>query len=119
MKLKVEALAECISHYSGYLPGSPLYDARNVGGLKDMGTGELRAFRSLIDSYQALFYDVEVKLSGRSRARLLLTSTLIDLAASYSLPATTATSWSYWLRKALHDEGINAHTPLSYFQDSE
>lgn len=113
---KIEALAECISHYSGYLPGSALYDARNVGGLKDMVTGEPRVFRSLIDSYQALFYDVDIKLSGRSRARLLPTSTLVDLAASYGLPTTTAASWSYYLKKALHDDTITARTLLSYFQ---
>lgn len=119
---KLEALAEAIIHYSGYSdPGSTLHDARNPGGLKAMGLIQARdekgnrTFRSVIDGIQALFYDVELKVTGKSRAQLSHTSTLIDLSASYNLPITTGTAWARFLRKALHDEHISATTPLSYF----
>jgi hypothetical protein len=113
----LEALAEAIVNVSGYRePGSALYDARNPGGLKDMVTGQPRVFRSVIDGMQALFYDVELKCSGRSRAHLLPTDTLVHLANSYNLPITTATAWSHYLRRALHEDTIRATTPLSFFQ---
>lgn len=119
---KREALAEAIIHYSGYNdPGSTLHDARNPGGLKAMGLIQARdekgnrTFQSVIDGIQALFYDVELKVSGKSRAQLKPESTLIDLSASYNLPITTATAWARFLRKAIHDESISATTPLSYF----
>jgi hypothetical protein len=117
----LEALAEAVAAYSGYSdPGATLYGSRNPGGLKaspgqpadEQGN---RTFRSVIDGYQALFYDVELKVSGRSRARLLPTSTLIDLATAYNFPILTATAWSRFLRKALKDPSISAHTPLSFF----
>lgn len=119
---KLEALAEAIIHYSGYTdPGSTLYDARNPGGLKAMGLVQARddkgnrIFNSVLDGLQALFYDVELKVTGKSRAALKPISILIDLSASYNLPITTATAWSRFLRKALHDDSISATTPLSYF----
>lgn len=122
---KREALAEAIIHYSGYSdPGSTLHDARNPGGLKAMGLIQARdekgnrTFRSVIDGIQALFYDVELKVTGKSRAALKPTSTLIDLSASYNLPITTATAWARFLRKSLHDDSISATTPLSYFLEA-
>lgn len=116
----LEALAEAIASYSGYFDaGSPLYDARNPGGLKAMGQSDdgkgNRVFRSVIDGYQALFYDVELKVTGKSRAKLQPESTLQDLAIAYNLPVGTPTAWSRYLRKALHDDSISAKTPLSYF----
>lgn len=117
---KLEALSEAVSAYSGYSdPASPLYAARNPGGLKaagqpDDGQGN-RVFRSVIDGFQALFFDVELKVTGRSRAKLKPESTLIDLSTSYNLPILTATAWARFLRKALNDTTISAHTPLSYF----
>jgi len=119
---KIEALSEAIIHYSGYLePASELHAARNPGGLKAMGLIQARdekgyrTFRSVIDGLQALFYDVELKITGQSRARLQPESTLIDLSAAYNLPITTATAWDRFLKKALRDETLTAKTPLSYF----
>jgi hypothetical protein len=118
---KLESLAEAVVAYSGYAdPASPLYAARNPGGLKalgpqpDDGNGN-RTFRSVIDGLQALFFDVELKVTGRSRAKLKPESTLIDLSTAYNLPILTATAWARFLRKALNDPTISAHTPLSYF----
>lgn len=117
----LEAVSEAVAAYSGYFEaGSPLYDARNPGGLKALagqpsdGKGN-RTFRSVIDGYQALFYDIDLKVTGKSRAQLKPESTLIDLSNSYGLPIATATAWSRFLRKALHDLEIKSSTPLSYF----
>lgn len=119
-RTKLEALAEAVSAYSGYSdPASPLYAARNPGGLKASGQPDdehgNRVFRSVIDGLQALFFDVELKVTGRSRAKLKPESTLIDLSTSYNLPILTATAWARFLRKALNDSTISAHTPLSFF----
>lgn len=119
---KLEALAESIVAYSGYLlPDSPLHASRNPGGLKAMGLVQARddhgnrIFRSVLDGYQALFYDVELKVTGKSRAALTPENTLIDLSAAYNLPITTASAWSRFLKKALHDDTLSARTPLSFF----
>ena len=130
---KLEALAEAVVAYSGYLqPDSALHAARNPGGLKALGATQSRddkgnrTFRSVLDGYQALLYDVELKVAGimkdgvlqRSRARLTPDHTLMDLSAAYNLPITTASAWSRFLRQALSDSTISAKTPLSYFLES-
>lgn len=121
-KRKIEILADAIVAYSGYgEPGSPLYEARNPGGLKAIGIIQARdekgnrTFRSVIDGYQALYYDLELKVTGKSRAQLKQEDTLVDLAGSYNLPATTAVVWSKWLKRALSDDTISSRTPLQYF----
>ena len=119
---KLEALAEAVIAYSGYLnPDSELYAVRNPGGLKGIGVSHPkddhgnRVFNSLIDGLQALLYDVELKVTGKSRAHLKPDHTLIDLSNAYNVPITTAQAWSRFLRKALRDESVNAKTPLKYF----
>ena len=122
---KLEALAEAVVAYSGYLqPDSALHAARNPGGLKALGATQSRddkgnrTFRSVLDGYQALLYDVELKATGKSRAQLRPDQSLIDLSAAYNLPITTASAWSRFLRQALSDSSISAKTPLSYFLES-
>ena len=124
-KRKLEALAESIIAYSGYLqPDSDLHKARNPGGLKALGATQSRddkgnrTFRSFLDGSQALLYDVELKVTGKSRAQLRPDQNLIDLSAAYNLPITTASAWSRFLRQALSDSTISAKTPLSYFLES-
>jgi hypothetical protein len=119
---KIEALAEAIMAYSGYAPGSHLWKARNPGGLKAFSLKHEsdehgnRVFASLLDGLQALVFDLNLKLSGKSKVRLKATSTLADLAASYGKPATTGDAWAKFLRKAL-DADFNRKTPLSYFTE--
>src|SRR5208337_3662759 len=85
-QLKLEALAEAITHYSGYQePGSALWQARNPLGLKAYSplhkhdNSGNRIFASLLDGLQAGIYDLSLKLSGKSKAHLLPLSTLMDL----------------------------------------
>lgn len=116
---RLEALAEAVAHTSGYLVGSPLYVARNPGGLKAYGKAAdehgNRVFGSLIDGWQALIFDTQLKLTGMSRACLQPSNTLQDFALSHSQPATAALAWAKYLRKSLLDDSIHAKTELRYF----
>jgi hypothetical protein len=78
-----------------------------------------RIFNSFIDGVQALLFDLDTKLSGKSWAELKPESTLKDLAVSYSLPDTTAAAWSRFLRAALKDSNVSDKTPLSYFTEKD
>jgi|SRR5579864_109233 len=125
VKRKVEAVVEAIIKFSGYLnPESPLYPARNPGGLRafvlpdrvqESNDEGLRVFNSVIDGLSALIHDVEFKLVGRSSAHLTPTHTLTDLAEAYGQPFTAAQAWSKFMRHALRDPEVTAKTPLSYF----
>ena len=118
----IEALAEAVIHYSGYSePSSTLYAARNPGALKATSMRHVkndegyRVFNSFVDGVQALLFDIQLKVTGQSWAKLKSTSTLRDLALSYSLEVTHANAWARFLRKALNDNGITAETELGYF----
>ena len=123
---KIEALAEAVIRYSGYLePSSDLYLARNPGALKSTSMRHVknekgyRIFNSFIDGVQALLFDIDLKITGKSWAKLQPTSTLRDLALSYSLETTTATAWARFLRAALRNENISGETELQYFTKGE
>jgi hypothetical protein len=97
----------------------------NPGGLKATSMRHpkteqgYRIFSSFLDGMQALLFDIDLKLSGKSWAKLTPTSTLEDLALAYTLPVTTAAAWAKWLRQALHTEQINQKTPLAYFTEDK
>lgn len=117
---RLEALAEAVAHTSGYgIVGSPLYAARNPGGLKAYGkTADEhgnRVFGSVIDGLQALIFDTQLKLTGMSRACLQPSNTLQDFAISHNQPATAALAWAKYLRKALNKDDISAKTELHFF----
>src|SRR5580765_5490370 len=108
---RLEALAEAITKYSGYLnPQSPLYYARNPGGLKgypvkghkvdEFGN---RIFPSLFNGLEALLYDLEFKIIGKGYSNLKPKDTLIQLAEAYEQPYSAAQSWTKFLRHALRD----------------
>lgn len=117
---RLEALAEAVSSVSGYhVPGSPLYTARNPGGLRAYGKPAdehgNRLFNSVIDGLQALIFDTQLKLQGMSRHCLQPSNTLQDFAVSHGQPITAAEAFAKYLRKALTDETINKKTELRYF----
>jgi hypothetical protein len=123
---RIEALAEAVSRYSGYFnPESSLYVCRNPGGLKAFSPLQLRdeegyrVFASIIDGYQALIYDVGLKVEGKSKAHLKPTDTLSDFAVACSQPYTAADAYAGFLRKALHVENINRKTPLQIFLEEQ
>ncbi len=119
---KLEAIAEAIASTSGYfIPDGPLHAARNPGGLPAFAPSHARndaghrTFASVLDGMQALLFDVEVKMLGKSKARLQPTNTLADFAVAFGQPATAAQAWSKFLRRALHDEKITHRTTIEYF----
>ena len=122
-QIRLEALAEAIAEYSGYQPGSPLWIARNPGGLKAYSPKHTkdehgnRVFVSVLDGMQALIFDVKLKLEGRSKARLSAKNTLADLAASYGKSPIEGDAWAKFLRKALNAD-FNRKTPLSFFMEN-
>jgi hypothetical protein len=119
---KLEMMAEAIIKYSNYHnPDSAVYQARNPGGLRAFSPQHPRdeqgnrVFRSVLDGMQALLYDVELKITGRSKARLTPQNTLVDLATAYGQNPGAAQAWVKFLRRALADESITHKTQLSYF----
>jgi hypothetical protein len=120
-RLLAEIIAETISHYSGYEPGSPLYKARNPIGLRPMKPehpfDELgnRIFKSVLDGWQSAIFDITVKMGGR----LAPTCTLTDLATAYGRKPTEAQAWAKQLRIALEDSTISARTEISRFLEEQ
>jgi hypothetical protein len=121
-KRKLEALAEAIAHTSGYyIPDNPLHDARNPGGLRAVFAAHKRdanghrVFQSFLDGMQALLFDIQTKLEGKSRAKLTSSSTLSDFAIAFGQPAAAAQVWTKFLRRALHDDAISHKTTIEYF----
>lgn len=119
---RIEALADAIINYSGYNnPESEAYKARNPGLLKVYTFKHLktenavRIFKSALDGYQALLFDLSIKCHGKSRTRLKPTSTLHDLIEVYGHHDLTAQYVAKFLRRALCDEKISESTQLSYF----
>lgn len=121
---KIEALADAIQKYSGALePDSGGYEARNPGLLRAFSAKHarnadgLRIFNSWLDGYQALLFDLQVKISGKSRSKVDGDSTLRDLMRSYYLPDGTADYIAKFMRRALKNDAITAKTRLAELRD--
>jgi len=116
---RLEALVDAIAAVNGFKdPDSPAYRARNPLGLKNFSSGsqgKLRHFNSLLGGYGAALYDLSVKCSGKSRAKLDEQFDLRGLIRVYSLPDQTSMYVARFLRKALKDDSIKETTGLSYF----
>ncbi len=120
---KLEALAEAIASGNGYFdPDSPLYSARNPGGLRPVSLAHERdefgnrVFASLLDGWQALLYDLDVKLSGKS-PRVMPTDPLFALALAYDRHRKVAGNWVKFLRRALNDHTLTVDTALKFFKE--
>lgn len=119
---RLEALAEAVQHVSGYqIPGSPLYLARNPGGLKAYNVKHVadeqghRVFGSVIDGLQALLFDTALKLEGMSRHCLQPSDTLQEFAVAHGQPPTAAEAYAKFLRRALQNDSINKKLTLDFF----
>ena len=125
MKNKLEALADAISYINlAHEPESPAAQNRNPGMLKAFSLNHIRdagghrVFNSVLDGYQALLYDLRIKISGKSHARLPENATIMDLLHVYGHSIETARSVAKRVRKALN-EPITADTPLSFFREDK
>jgi hypothetical protein len=116
---RLEALLDAIAAYNGFRdPESPAYQARNPLMLKEFERGvyrdRLRRFTSVLHGIQAGLFDLQVKCSGKSNAKLD-PFTLQGLVRVYCLPDGTAGYAARYLRKALKDAAISEKTELRYF----
>ena len=124
---KLEALADSIVNFSGAQdPSSAAYQARNPGALKAFSpkhskdkTG-LRVFKSWLDGYQALLFDLQIKCAGKSTFKQIsAASNLSQLSVSMGMSASTGRYLAKFLRQALADEAITEATPISYFHEAQ
>lgn len=122
---KIEALVDAIGKANGmHNPESETYKLRNPLLIKSFArpgkheTDEKgrRIFSSLLSGYKAGLFDIELKITGKSRAGLQATDTLANLLAVYGIkePGGISNIVSF-LRRALSDQEISAATSLSYF----
>lgn len=121
MRSRLEDLAMAIYAFNGAnRPDHPAYAARNplrLQGFKNgVATGVLRKFNSFHSGFVAGTFDLAIKCSGKSRAKLEGGQfTVQGLIRVLSLPDTTAVYVSRFLRKACNDETISPETRLDYF----
>ncbi len=122
---KIEALVDAIGKANGiHNPESDSYRLRNpllIRSFARPGKHETdeqgrRVFTSLLSGYKAALFDMELKITGKSRAGLQPTSTLANVLGVYGIkePGGISTVVSF-LRRALTDQSISNTTPLSYF----
>jgi hypothetical protein len=119
---KLEALLDAIASTNGsYRPGSPAYIARNPLMVLEFTSGKctnkMRRFSSFLNGYQAGLYDLQIKCSGKSRAKLEELN-LKNLMRAYSMPDQSVIYVVRFLRKALKDDGVKESTPLSFFVET-
>lgn len=122
---KIEALVDAIGKANGiHNPESEAYRLRNpllIRSFARPGKHETdeqgrRVFTSLLSGYKAALFDMELKITGKSRAGLLSTSTLANVLGVYGIKELGGVSTVVsFLRRALGDQAIDSTTPLSYF----
>lgn len=122
---KIECLVDAIGRTNGMGdPESQCYRLRNpllIRSFARPGKHETdehgkRVFSSFLSGYKAGLFDIELKMTGKSRAGLTSASTLAQLLGVYGItePGGVSTVVSF-LRRALKDLEIKPTTLLSYF----
>lgn len=122
---RIEAIIDAIGSLKGATnPESVCYRLRNpmliksfaLPGKHEINEKGYRVFPSLLNGYKACLFDLECKLSGRTRAKVTANSTLDQLLACYEIYAPTAIDAVVsFLRRALDDQAIGPKTAVSYF----
>jgi hypothetical protein len=125
MTLRSEILVDALAAVNGWHdPTSVCYKLRNPllirsfarPGKHEIDDNGRRVFISLLDGYRAALYDINLKLTGQSRAGLKPTDTLTNLLAVYGVTELGGIKYVVnYLRRALGVDGISATTPLSFF----
>lgn len=121
--MKIEHLALALAKTCGaFDPTTEAYKLNNPGLLRaysakhidDMENG-LRRFPSHSAGFKALCFDLSLKCSGNSRAKLTPTTALSALLNMWGIKETRKTL--LFLQRALRDETISNETPLGYFNE--
>jgi hypothetical protein len=121
MRSRLECLLSAIAQYNkALLPTDPAFHANNPLRLGEyengVATGKLKKFNSVHGGLVAGLYDLKVKTSGKSRAKLDGENfTIQGLIRVYSLKDGTEDYVAKFLRQALSDDSINPQTRLDYF----
>lgn len=123
---KIESLLNAIAYVNGAFhdPESVAYKLRNpllvksfaVPGKHEVDAEGRRVFDTFEAGYRAGRFDLELKLSGASRANIKLSDTLDNVMRVYSItqPAQQREVLTF-LRKALNDSNLRATAPVSFF----
>jgi len=121
MVTRLEALADALIHFSRFKdPENEQYQSRNPGNLPATQPWHARneqgrrIFKSMLDGYQALLFDLAAKCAGKNK-HLHPDSPLRMLVTHYGQPSSAADFVARFLRRALHDQSIKPDTPLSFF----
>lgn len=122
---KVEALVDAIGFCNDFHnPQSTAYQLRSplllqsfaLPGKHVINQDGLRVFPSSVSGYKASVYDMGLKITSNSRARLRATDTLVNLLGVYRIKdPSKVRAVVEFLRSALGDDQISAETTLSYF----
>jgi hypothetical protein len=122
---RVEAIVDILGKLNGMGdPDSEAYALRNPllirsfarPGKHETDEGGRRIFSSFLSGYKAALFDAQLKIGGKSRAGLKPTDGLSHLLGVYGIKeAGGVKAVVNHLRRALKDDSIDGHTPLSYF----
>lgn len=125
INIKTEALLDALASLKGWHnPDSYSYQIKNPLLIKSFarpGKHEIdeegrRIFNSWLAGYKACLYDVDMKISGASRAGLKTDDKLSNLLRVYGLPDGLGQDQVVkYLKRALKDQSITKETPLSFF----
>ena len=121
---KLEALADAIAfYYLAHDPATAAYQNRNPGMLRAISLKHARdengyrLFNAYIDGYQALLYDLQLKVSGKSFAKMPDAANINDLMKAYGhTGALVGQRIAKFISRALQTE-VHATTPLSFFTE--
>jgi len=122
---RIESIVDAIGRLNSvHSPDSLAYQIRNPlllvsfakPGRHDVNEDGLRVFGSMLAGYKAGCFDVSLKIKGLSRAGLRPADCLENLLGCYKIVGKVARdNVVAFIRRALKDESVSVHTPLSYF----
>lgn len=123
---RLEALLDAIASLKGASnPDSVAYQIRNpllIKSFAKAGKHEIddegrRVFTSWLAGYKACLYDIEVKISGKSRAGLKENDKLANLLRVYGIGEKLGQQQvCKYLKRALKTDNISPDTDLSFFR---
>lgn len=122
----IEALIDAIAHLNrAHDPESTAYRLRNPlllrsfarPGKHEQDEEGRRVFPSVLNGYKAAMFDLELKLTGRSRSGIKADDNIRNLLAAYGIRELGGVEQVVkFLRRALKDANISRETHLTIFK---
>lgn len=130
MITRIEALVDAIAHLKGSTtnPDGELFQIRNPIGImsfskpgkNEIDTSGRRVFKTWLAGYRAACFDVSIKITGKSRARIKDTDLLENLLRVYGIIELGGQQAVVkFLKRALKTQDIKTTTPLKWFTEGE